>query len=82
MLSINQTDITHELDSLCSHKMLMKTVTSEKSMDNQAFEHLTTEDNGITITLEFPCFPQDDSSISEVKNILAGLLNEYLENES
>lgn len=82
MLSINQTGVTHELDSLCNHKMLMKTVTSEKFMDNRAFEHLTTEDDGIKITLEFPCSPQDDSAISEVKNILAGILNEYLENES
>ena len=51
-------------------------------MDNQVFEHLTAEDNGIKIILEFPCYSQDDSAISEVKNILAEILNEYLENES
>lgn len=51
-------------------------------MDHREFEHLTTEDNGIKITLEFPCSPKDNSTISEVKNILAGILNEYLENES
>ena len=49
-------------------------------MDNQAFKHITTEDNGIKITLEFPLFSQDDSAISEVKSILAEILNEYLEN--
>lgn len=50
-------------------------------MDNQAFEHLTIKDNGIKITLEFPCSPQDDSTISEVKKILAEIMNEYLDNE-
>lgn len=78
MLSINQTGIVHESDSLCSHKMLMKTITSEKSMDNQAFEYLTTEDNGMKITLEFPRFSPNDTIIAEVKNILSGILDEYL----
>ena len=31
------------------------------------------------ITLEFPCSFQDDSIIAEVKSILAGMLNEYIE---
>lgn len=48
-------------------------------MDNQLFEYITTEDNGMEITLEFPRGLQDDSIITEVKCILAGMLNEYLE---
>lgn len=51
-------------------------------MDNQSFHYITTEDNGMKITLEFPANPQDDSITSEVKSILAGILNEYLENLS
>lgn len=67
-----------ESDSLQNHKIPMRKAASEKSMDNQTFEHMITEDNGIKITLEFPCSPQDDSIISEIKSILAGMLNEYL----
>lgn len=48
-------------------------------MDSQTLESLTKEDEGMKITLEFPCGLQDDSIASEVKNILAGILNEYLE---
>ena len=48
-------------------------------MDSQTFEYITTEDNGMEITLEFPCDLQDTSVISEAKSILAGMLNEYLE---
>lgn len=51
-------------------------------MDNQTVEHFMTEDKGIKITLEFPCSSQDDSTLSEVKSILAGILNEYLETVS
>lgn len=49
-------------------------------MDSQTFESLTREDDGMKITLEFPRGSQDDSSISsEVKNILEGIWNAYLE---
>ena len=48
-------------------------------MDNQAYEYITTEDNGMEITLEFPRGLQDDSIVSEVKNILAGMFHDYLE---
>ncbi len=48
-------------------------------MDSQAFEYITMEDNGMKITLEFPCDIQDDPITSEIKCILAGMLNEYLE---
>ena len=51
-------------------------------MDSQAFEYITTEEKGIKITLEFPCNLQDASIILEVKNILAEMLNEYLEKVS
>ena len=50
-------------------------------MDSQVFQCITIEDNGMEITLEFPCSPQDGFIISEAKSILAGMLNEYLENE-
>ncbi len=50
-------------------------------MDFQAFEYLTAEDNGMQVTLEFPCGFQDESITAEVKSILAGILNEYFEQE-
>ncbi len=77
-----QIEMKHELDSLCNHKIPMRTVSLEKFMDNQVFEYLMTEDNGMKITLEFPRSSQNDSVISEVKSILAGILNEYLEKAS
>ncbi len=51
-------------------------------MDSQAFEYLTAEENGMKITLEFPCGFQDSSITSEVKSILAEILKEYLEKVS
>jgi len=51
-------------------------------MDSQAFKYIVKEDNGIKIILEFPCSSQSDSIISEVKSILSGILNEYLEKTS
>lgn len=51
----------------------------EKSVDSQVFQCITTEDNGMEITLEFPCNSQEGFIISEAKSILAGMLNEYLE---
>ncbi len=79
---INQTKMKQESDSLRNHKIPVRTVSPEKSMDNQAFEYLVTEDNGMKITLEFPRSSQNDSIISEVKSILSGILNEYLEKAS
>lgn len=72
----------YESDNLCIHKMRTKRRSLEKFVDNQAFKYITTEDNGMEITLEFPRDLQDDSIISEVKNILAGMLNEYFEKVS
>ncbi len=51
-------------------------------MDSQAFQYLITEENGMRITLEFPCNSQDDSIIPEVKSILERMLHEYFENSS
>lgn len=82
MLCVKQTSITQELDDLRNNKIPIRTVTSEKSMDDQAFERLITEEDGIRITLEFPCSPKDDSIIPEIKGILARMLNEYLEKAS
>ncbi len=69
----------YESDNLSIHKMRAKRRNLEKSVDSQTFEYITTEDNGMEITLEFPCDLQDTSVISEAKSILAGMLNEYLE---
>lgn len=81
-MRIKQMESVYESDNLSLHNMRVKSRTLEISVNSQAFEYIEAEDNGIKITLEFPCSPQDDSAISEVKNILAGILNEYLENES
>ncbi len=69
----------YESDNLSFHKMRVKNRTLERSVDSQAFEYITMEDNGMKITLEFPCDIQDDPITSEIKCILAGMLNEYLE---
>lgn len=79
---VKKSDSVYESDNLSIHKMRAKRRSLEKSVDNRAFEYITTEDNGMVITLEFPRGLQDDSIISEVKNILAGMLNEYFENVS
>ena len=70
-----QLDSVYESDNLSIHKMRAK----RRSLDNQAYEYITTEDNGMEITLEFPRGLQDDSIVSEVKNILAGMFHDYLE---
>ena len=74
-----QLDSVYESDNLSIHKMKVKGRNLGKSVDSQAFEYIETEDNGMKITLEFPCSFQDDSIIAEVKSILAGMLNEYIE---
>ncbi len=79
MLCIDLTEFKQESDSLRNHKISIRTVSPEKSMDNQTFEYLITEDSGMKITLEFPQSSQNDSVIAEVKCVLAGILNEYLE---
>lgn len=81
-MCVDQTEIKQESDNFLNHKMPMRTTTSEMSMDNQTFKHLVAEDNGMKIILEFPCSPQDDSIISEVKELLAEMLNEYLKEAS
>lgn len=77
-----QLDSVYESDNLSIHKMRAKRRSLEKSVDNQAYEYITTEDNGMEITLEFPRGLQDDSIVSEVKNILAGMFHDYLEKVS
>ncbi len=81
-MRVKQLDSVYESDNLSIHKMRAKRRSLEKSVDNQAFEYITTEDDGMKITLEFPHGLQDDSIITEVKSILAGMLNEYLEKVS
>ncbi len=81
-MRVKQMDSVYELDNLSIHNMRVKNRILEKSVDSQAFEYIETEDNGMKITLEFPCSLQDDSIIAEVKSILAGMLNEYLEKVS
>lgn len=81
-MRVKQTDPVYELDNLSLHNMRVKSRTLEKSVDSQAFEYITTEDSGMKITLEFPCSFQGDPIIAEVKSILAGMLNEYLEKVS
>lgn len=81
-MRVKQLNSVYESDNLSIHKMRAKRRSLEKSVDNQAFEYITTEDNGMEITLEFPRGLQVDSIITEVKSILAGMLNEYLENVS
>ncbi len=78
-MRVKQMDSVYELDNLSLHNMRVKSRILEKSVDSQAFEYIETEDNGMKITLEFPCSFQDDSIIAEVKSILAGMLNEYIE---
>lgn len=79
-MCVKQMDPAYESDNLSFHKMRVKSRILEKSVEDQAFEYITTEDkdNGMKITLEFPCNLQDDSITSEVKCILVGMLNEYL----
>lgn len=48
-------------------------------MDSQVCKYITTEDNGMEITLEFPCNSQDGFITPEAKSILAAMLNEYIE---
>ena len=81
-MQVKQTDSVYESDNLPVHKMKVKNRILEKSVDSQALKRITTEDNGMKITLEFPCNPQDDSLTSELKSILAGMLNEYFEKVS
>ena len=73
-----QLDSVYESDNLSIHKMRAKRRSLEKSVDNQAYEYITTEDNG----MEIPRGLQDDSIVSEVKNILAGMFHDYLEKVS
>ena len=78
-MRVKQTDSVYVSDNLSIHKMKVKGRNLGKSVDSQAFEYIETEDNGMKVTLEFPCSFQDDSIIAEVKSILAGMLNEYIE---
>ncbi len=79
---VKQTEVKQESDSLRNHKIPMRIVNMEKSMDNQAFDYLEAEDNGMKIILEFPRSSQNDTIISEVKSILSEILNEYLKKAS
>lgn len=81
-MRVKQTDSVYESDNLSLHNIRVKSRTLEKSVGSQAFEYIEAEDNGMKIILEFPCSFQDDSIITEVKSILAGMLNEYLEKVS
>lgn len=83
-MCVKQVNTTQESDNPSIHKMIMRNVISEKPMKNPEFERLTTEDNGMSIVMEFPKNHSDnsDSITQDIKSILKNILFEYLKKVS
>ena len=80
-MCVKKTNTIPESDNLSIHKIIMRNVILEKFVDNQKLDQITTEENGMTITFEFPQNSSDNDNLikQEIKDILKSSLFEYIE---
>lgn len=80
-MCVKKANTIPELDNLSIHKIIMRNVILEKFVDNQKFDQITIEENGMTINFEFPQNSSDNDNLikQEIKDILKSSLFEYIE---